>query len=197
MSPFTTAEYLLGMASLDDDGIPYERPEAMLRSDDTSSEEDMPSSRRGGARLDANGASKAGAKTTAQRVNSGKYVVPGQTTLGFGREQKSFLKPAAAKQNVAKTVATSSGSGAVAKASAAKTLPETGQGNGAAARASSANTMASTNEGSRGTSSSSSSKGYLDLDALLDGLGESSKCYLRPNGRGEDAHDEKLLKGRG
>ena len=136
----------------------------------------MPSSRKGGARLDANGASKAGAKT-AQRVNSGKYVVPGQTTLGFGREQKSFLKPAAAKQNVAKTVATSSGSGAVAKASAAKTLPETGQGNGAAARASSANTMASTNEGSRGTSSSSSSKGYLDLDALLDGLGESSKCY--------------------
>ena len=93
------------MASLDDDGIPYERPEAMLRSDDSSSEEDMPSSRRGGARLD---------------VNSGKYVVPGQTTLGFGREQKSFLKPAAAKQNVAKTVATSSGSGAVAKASAAK-----------------------------------------------------------------------------
>ena len=81
------------MASLDDDGIPYERPEAMLRSDDSSSEEDMPPSRRGGARLDANGASKAGAKTTAQRVNSGKYVVPGQTTLGFGREQKSFLKP--------------------------------------------------------------------------------------------------------
>ena len=74
-------------------------------------------------------------------------------------------------------VATSSGSGAVAKASAAKTLPETGQGNGAAAKASPASTMASTNEGSRGTSSSSSSKGYLDPDALLDGLGESSICY--------------------
>jgi hypothetical protein len=78
------------------DGIPYDGPEAMShRSGNSSSEDDTPSYRRGGVR------SKAGTKTAAQRANSGKFVGPGQTTLGFGREKKSLLK--AAKNNAAKT----------------------------------------------------------------------------------------------
>jgi hypothetical protein len=69
------------MASLDH-GNPYDGPEAMSRrSDNSSSEDDKRSSRRSGVR------SKAGAKTTAKRVNSGKIFGPGQTMLGFGREK--------------------------------------------------------------------------------------------------------------
>jgi hypothetical protein len=80
------------MASLDD-VIPYDGPEAMSRrSDSSSSEDDAPSPRRGGVR------SKAGAKTTAKRVNSGKFVGPGQTTLGFGRDKKGLLKAATKTQ---------------------------------------------------------------------------------------------------
>jgi hypothetical protein len=106
-------------------------------------------------------------------VNSGKFVGPGQTTLGFGREKKSLLK--AVKNNAAKTTVATSGGlgghGAAAKASAAKTVTATGQGIGAAAKASAASaasTMAPTNEGRGGASLSSSNTGELDLDALLD-----------------------------
>jgi len=173
------------MASLDG-GIPYGGPEVMSRrSDNSSSEDDTPSSRRGGVR------SKAGAKTTAQRVNSGKFAGLGQTTLGFGREKNNLLK--AAKNNAAKTAVATSGGlgghGAAAKASAAKTMTATGQGIGAAAKASAASaasaasTMAPTNEGSGGASLSSSNKGELDLDALLDLLGPYTLASPRASGR--------------
>ena len=60
----------------------------MSHSNSSSSEEGEISSRRGGARLDASGASKAGKKTTAERVKSGAFVGPGLSTLGLGKEKK-------------------------------------------------------------------------------------------------------------
>jgi hypothetical protein len=73
-----------------DGGILYGMLEAMSHSDGNSIEEDKVSSRRGGARLDASGASKAGKKTNARTVQNGAFVGPGQTTLGLKKRKGPF-----------------------------------------------------------------------------------------------------------
>jgi hypothetical protein len=67
----------------------------MSHSDSSNSKEGQVYFRRGGARLDASGASKSGKKTTAERVKGSAFVGPGQSELGFGKEKKALLKSAA------------------------------------------------------------------------------------------------------
>jgi hypothetical protein len=85
------------MVTAADGGISYDRIEAMLHSDSSSSEESEVSYRKSGSHLDASGANKAEQKD-AERLKSGAFVGPKQFTLGFGKKRRSFLNRQQEKQ---------------------------------------------------------------------------------------------------
>jgi hypothetical protein len=87
------------MAKMADCGIGYGRIEAVTQSDSSNSGIGQVSSRRGGARLDASGASKAGNKTNTDRVKSGQFVGPRKSTLGFVKHERPFLNRRQKKNN--------------------------------------------------------------------------------------------------